>query len=51
MNNPRSLLRMRGKDRIPSARVKGLCGVEKRVDERTDESVLQWFGNTERTDW
>ena len=28
--------------------IRELCGVTKEVDERTDESVLRWFGYIER---
>ena len=35
-------------DRIQNERIKKLCGVAKVVDERFDESVLHWFGHTER---
>ena len=27
------------------------CGVKKGVDQRTDESVLRWFGHTGRMGW
>ena len=35
-------------DRVPNARIRELCGVARRVEERIDESVLRWFGHIER---
>ena len=37
-------------DGVPNLRIRGLCGVAKLFDERIDESVLRWFGHTERMD-
>ena len=35
-------------DKVPNARIKELCEVKKRVDEKIDEGVLRWFGHVER---
>ena len=50
MDNLRGLLGIRRMDRVPNVRIRELCGVLKGVDERTEESILRWFGTTERTD-
>ena len=48
MENLKGLLGISRMDRIPNARIRELCGVAKRVDERVDEGVLRWFGHVER---
>ena len=35
-------------DRVPNARIRELCGMKKGLDEKIDESVLQWFSQVER---
>ena len=45
MDNLRDIRKM---DRVPNAQIRELCGVMKGVDERIEESVLQWFGHVER---
>ena len=35
-------------DRVPNARIREMCGVKKRVDERIDEGVLRCFDHVER---
>ena len=35
-------------DRVPNARIREFCGVKKRLYERIDEGVVQWFGHVER---
>ena len=35
-------------DRVQNSRIRELCRVTKRVDERTDEGVLRWFDHMER---
>ena len=47
VENLRGLLVIRRMDRVPNACISELCGVTKRVDERTDEGVLWWFGHVE----
>ena len=34
--------------RIPTARIRELCGVRKGQDERIDEGILRWFGHVEK---
>ena len=48
MDNLRGLLGIRRMDRIPNAWIRELWGVRKGLDERIDESVLQWFSHVER---
>ena len=48
MGNLRGLFGIKRIDRMPNAQMRELCGVKKRVDERNDESVLQWFGHIQR---
>ena len=48
MNNLKGLLVISRIYRIPNARVRELCGVTKRVDERIDKIVLRYFGYVER---
>ena len=48
MDNFRGLIGIRRMDKIPNARIKELCGVKKRLDERIDEGVLWWFSHVER---
>ena len=43
MDNLRDLLSIKRIDRVLNARVKELCGVTKRVDERIEEGLLGWF--------
>ena len=47
MDNLRGLLGIRRMDRIPNARIRELCGVMMRVNEKIDDSVLRWFGHVE----
>ena len=44
MDNFRGLLGIRRMDRDPNARIRELCGVTKRVDERIDEGGLWPYG-------
>ena len=44
MDNLRGLIGIRRMNRVPSARIRELCGVAKGVD----ESVIRWFGHIER---
>ena len=48
MDNLRGFLGIRRMDRVLNARIRGLCGVTKEVDERIEEGVLRWFGHVER---
>ena len=48
MYNLRGLSGIRRMDRVPNAPIKEMCTVMKDVDGRIDESVLRWFGHTER---
>ena len=48
MDNFAGLLGIRRMDRVPNARIREWFGVTKRVNERIDEGVLQWFGHMER---
>ena len=48
MDSLRGLLGIRRMDRVPNAWISELCRVKKGLDERIDESVLQWFGHVER---
>ena len=48
MDNVRGLLGIRRINRVPSARIRELCGVKKGVNEMIDEGVFQWFGHVER---
>ena len=48
MDNLRSVLYTRRMDKIHNARIRELCGVTKRLDERIDEGVLRWFGLVKR---
>ena len=46
MGGFRSLLGIRRMGRVPNARIRELCGVTNKVDERFEESVvLRWFGH------
>ena len=45
IDNPLGIRRM---DKIPSARVRELCGVRNGLDEKIDEGILLWFGHVER---
>ena len=40
MDNLRGLIGIMRMDRVPNPRIRELCGVTKRVDERNDEGVL-----------
>ena len=46
-DNLKGLLGIRMMDRVPTARIKELCGVKKGVDERIDEGVLRWLEHRE----
>ena len=35
-------------DRVPNVWIRELCRVYKKLDERIDERVLQWFGHLEK---
>ena len=48
MDQFRSLLGIRRMERFPNVWIRELCRVTKRIDERIDEGVLQWFGHVER---
>ena len=48
MDNLRGLLDIRRIERIPNARIRGVCGVKKGLDGRIDEGVLRWFGHVVR---
>ena len=48
VDNLIGLLGIRRMDSLSNPRIRELCGVTKGVDERIDESVLQWFGYTNR---
>ena len=48
MGNFSGLLGIRRMDRVPTARIRELCGVTNEVNERGDESVLRRFGIIER---
>ena len=37
-------------DRVPNVRIRELCGVTERIDERIDEIILRWVGHIERTE-
>ena len=41
MDNLREFLGIRRIDKVPSARIKKLCGVKKGLDERINEGVLR----------
>ena len=43
MDNLRVLLGIMRMDSILNARLRELCGVKKGLDEKIDESVLQWL--------
>ena len=43
MDNLKSMLGMRRKDRTPSTRVRGYCRVKNGVNERIDEGILRWW--------
>ena len=40
MDNLRELLAIRRMDRVPNARIRGLCGVRKDLDEKLDEGLM-----------
>ena len=40
MDNLRGLLGIRSMDKVPSARIRELCGVKKGLDEKIDEGSL-----------
>ena len=44
----RGLLGISRMDNVPNTQISVLCGVAKGMDERIDQSVLRWFGHTER---
>ena len=48
MDNLKGLLGVKRMDRVPNAQIRELCGVKKRLDERSDEGMLRWFGHVER---
>ena len=48
MDNLRWLLDIRRMNRVSNAWIRELCREKKDLEERSDESVLWWFGNEER---
>ena len=48
IDNLRGLLGIRMMGRVPNARIRELCGVNKGLDERIDEGVLWRFGHVKR---
>ena len=48
MDNLRRLLGIRRMDRVPNAWIREFSGVNKGLNERTDEGMLQWFGHIKR---
>ena len=48
MDNLRGLLGIRRIDKVRNARIRQLCRMTKRVDEKIDEGVLRCFGYVER---
>ena len=50
MDNLRSLLGIRRRNKVPNVRISQLCGMTKDGDEEIDEGVLRWFGHVERTE-
>ena len=48
MDNLRVLLGIMRMNKVPNARIRELCGVTKRLDERMDEGVFRCFGYVER---
>ena len=44
----RGLLGYRRMDKVPSARIRQLCGMTKVEDKKIDKGVLRWFGHVER---
>ena len=48
MDNHRGLVGIRRVDRVPVARIREFSGVMKKLNERTDEGVLRWFGHVGR---
>ena len=50
MDNLTGLLGIRRIDTVHNARIRQLCGVTKRVNEKIDEDVLRWVGHVESVD-
>ena len=50
MDNLRSVLGVKKIDKIRNEFIRTVCGVEKGINERVNESVLRWFGHVERMD-
>jgi hypothetical protein len=50
MDNLRSVLGVRRIDKMRNERIRELCGVERGMNERINESLLRWFGHMERMD-
>ena len=48
MDNLRGLLGIKRMDRVPNIQIREFCGVEKRLDERIGEAILQWFSHVGR---
>ena len=48
MDNLRGVLSVRRIDKMRNERIRELCGVNKGVNERINESTLRWFGHVER---
>ena len=48
MDNLRGLPGIRMVTKVQSARIREVCGVTKRLDERIDEGVLRWFSLFEK---
>src|SRR5678815_2451677 len=50
MDNLKGMLGVRRIDKMRNERIRELCGVNKGVNERINESSLSWFGHLERMD-
>ena len=50
MDNLRSVLGGRRIDKMRNERIREMCGVEREMNERINESLLRWFGHMERMD-
>ena len=50
MDNLKGLLGIMRIDKVLNARIRELCGVTKKVDERIDEGVLGWFCHVEKVE-